>query len=95
MTCGVYRWMEWDDQMTGLKHFPCCCGGLCWTVTNEFCGSGITEEFYRGFLGFGADAAGPRAMVGCVLSVDGLVDMEVQMAYEKWPSTSLRKPQKN
>ena len=31
-------------------HFPCCCGGLHWTVTHEFCGSGITEHLRNSLL---------------------------------------------
>ena len=45
-------------QMTRLQHCPCCCGGLRWTVTHEFCGSCITEEFCREATGVGGDAAG-------------------------------------
>ena len=75
--------------MTRLQHFPCCCGGLRLTVTSEFYGSGITEEFCRGVTRFVGDAVWPGATVGGMPSVVLLVDAEVEMAYEKWPSTSL------
>ena len=52
MTCGVYKWMECDVQMTRMKHFSCGCGGLRWMVTPEFYGSGIIEGFYRGVVGY-------------------------------------------
>ena len=35
MGCGA--------QMNRLRHCPCCCGGLLWMVTREFCDYGITE----------------------------------------------------
>ena len=74
--------------MTQLRQFPCCCGGLRWLVTPEFCGSGITKGFCRGITGFVGDAVWPRATVGGVPSVR-LVDAVVEMAYETWPPTSL------
>ena len=59
MTCGVYRWLECDAEMTQLRHCPCYCGGLRWTVIAEFYGFGITSGFYRGMVGFMDDAVFP------------------------------------
>ena len=58
--------MECAAQMTQLQHCPCSCGGRRWTMTHEFYGSGITEDFWRGATGFGGAAAWPGAKMGDV-----------------------------
>ena len=50
MIWRMSRWMGCDAQLTRLEHYPSCYGGLRLTVTHECCGSGITEEFFRGQL---------------------------------------------
>ena len=52
-------------------------------------GSGIASEFCRGVAGFGGDDVWPGATVRGMPTVVHLVDAEVEMAYEKWPSTPL------
>ena len=38
------EWMGCGAQMNRLRHCPCCCCGLLWMVTREFCCYGITED---------------------------------------------------
>ena len=75
--------------MTRLQHCPCCCGGLRWTVTHEFCGSGITKEFCREATGVGADAAWPRAKIVDGPGVTHLMDAKAVVAFEMWSPASL------
>ena len=76
MTCGVSRLMECDAKMTRLLHYPCCCGGLRWTVTQGCCGCEITEEFCRGDNGIGGDAAWPGAKMVDGPGVVHLMDLK-------------------
>ena len=59
------------------------------TMTHEFCGSCITEELYRGAIGFGGVAAWPGAKMGDKPSVVRLMDAKVVVAFEKWSPTSM------
>ena len=88
-TWGVCRWMECDAPTTRLQHFPCCCGGLRWTVTHEFCGSSIIEEFCRGVTSFGGYAVWRGTTMGDMPSVVYLMDAKAGMPYELRLSTSL------
>ena len=58
-------------------------------VTHEFCGSCITEEFFRGETGFGGAAAWPGANMGDEPSVVRLMDAKAVLEFEKWCHTSL------
>ena len=81
MGCGA--------RMTRLRHFPCCCGGLRWMVTCDFCGYGITEDLCREAAGVGGDAARPGEKMVDRPDVVYLVDAKAVVAFEKWFPTSL------
>ena len=87
---GVSRWMGCDARTTRLQLCPCCCGGLRWTVTHEFCGYGITEEFCREANAVGGLAAWAGAKMVDGPGVAHLVDAKAVVAFEKWSPTSLR-----
>ena len=61
MTCGMTRLMGCDARMTQLQHYPCYYSWLRWTVTPEYCGSGITKGFCRGATGVRGDVVWPGA----------------------------------
>ena len=87
MTCGVSkRRVRCRDYPIAV--LPCCCGGLRWTVTHEFCGSGINEEFCRGATGFGGVAPWIGAKMGDEPSVVRLMDAKAVVTFEKCSPTS-------
>ena len=75
--------------MTRLQRYPCCCGVMRWTVTHEFCDSGIIMEFCRGATSFGGVAPWLGAAMGHEPNVARLVDGKAVVAFEKWSPNSL------
>ena len=64
---------------------------LWWAALDGDSLSSVAQASQKRFVGecFGGDVVWPSATVGGMPSVVRLVDAKVEMAFEKWPSTSL------